>query len=191
MENKRKELTEEQKKAKLKAYSKAWRESNREALKIKRKTYRKANKEAIATREKIYQKVNREALKIQKKAYYQDNKESIITKNKAYNEANKDKKKAYDEANKETIAINRKANYESRRLPHHAVYCLPHYNRHGYIKYAGVTDNPFYRMKTHKRDGNNTEDWFTLQVCNTRKEAEEVEAEYHEKGYAGKKGYKK
>ena len=154
MENKRKELTEEQKKAKLKAYSKAWRESNREALKIKRKTYRKANKEAIATREKTYHK-----------AYYESNKEALIIKSKAY--------------------------YESKRLPHHIVYCLPNYNNHGYVKYVGVTDNPNYRMQLHNYRGNNTDDWFVLQACETRQEAEEVEAEYHEKGYAGKKGFKK
>ena len=57
------------------------------------------------------------------------------------------------------------------------------------MAYAGVTDNPYYRMQKHKTDGNNTDEWFVLQVCETRKEALIIEAEYHNKGYAGKKGF--
>tara|TARA_R110000787_G_scaffold81511_2_gene176707 strand:- start:1016 stop:1435 length:420 start_codon:yes stop_codon:yes gene_type:complete len=124
---------------------------------------------------RAYYHANKEALKIKMKAYYDTNKEDILIKQKVYHKANKDKRKAY---------------YESKKLTHHVVYCLPKYNKHGYIKYAGVTDNPYHRMHTHKSEGKNTDEWFVLHECDTREEAEKIEAEYHEKGYAGKRGYK-
>ena len=154
--------TEEEKKAKKRAYYQA----NKEALKIKMKAWRESNKEAIS---------------IQKKAYYKDNKESIDIYRKAYNDANQDKRKAYREANIDKS----KAWYESHRLTHHIVYCLPYYDKHGYMAYAGVTDIPYNRMNQHNHGGNSTEDWFILQVCETREEAEKIESEYHKKGYAG------
>jgi hypothetical protein len=158
----KKKLTEEEKEIK-RAYDKAYSAA-----------YRKANKEAIA---------------IKMKAHYQANKESILIKQKTYDEANREailiKNKAYDEANKESISIYKKARYESRRLPHHIVYCLPKYNKHGYVKYAGVTDVPCNRMNHHKHSGNNTDEWFVLHECETREEALKIEAEYHKKGYAG------
>tara|TARA_R110000796_G_scaffold214939_2_gene330969 strand:+ start:75 stop:665 length:591 start_codon:yes stop_codon:yes gene_type:complete len=193
-------MTEEEKKA----YDKARYQDRREARLIKSKTYREANKDKI----KAYQKANKDKIAIQKKAYYQDNKESIAVKDKAYYEANREsilirtkaysesnkeaiaiKKKAYAEANKEKIAIRMKTYYEAQRLTHHIVYCLPYYDQHGHMAYAGVTDNPTWRMISHNSSGKNTDDWFILQVCNTREEALRVEAEYHSKGYAGKSGF--
>ena len=128
--------------------------------------------------DKAYSEANKEKINLQKKAYYKANKESIAIK-----------RKSHYEVNKEAISIQKKTYKETKRLPHHIVYCLPKYNKHGYIKYAGVTDNPTNRMHSHKSNGNNVDEWFVLHACKNRKEAEEVEAEYHEKGYAGKKGF--
>ena len=178
----RKKLTEEEKKAKKRAYyqankdkAKARYEANREAILINQKAYCEANKETIAISKKAYSKANKESIAIYQKAHYQANRESLLINQRAYNEANKDERKAYK---------------ESKRLHHHIVYCLPNYKKHGYIKYAGVTNIPYNRMIQHKSEGKNTDEWFVLHECDTREEAEKIEAEYHEKGYAGKRGYK-
>ena len=90
-------MTKEEKRA----YMKAYREANKESLAAKKKAYREANKEKIASKDKAY----REANKDKKKAYREANKEKIAAKLKAYKEANKEKitaqNKAYGEANKE------------------------------------------------------------------------------------------
>jgi hypothetical protein len=177
----KKKLTEEEKKARKKAYQKA----NKEAIAIQKKAYRQANKESISIYKKAHYQANKEANQDKRKAYYQDNKESILIKENASYKANREarliKQKAYDENNKDKI----KARYESKRLPHHIVYCLPHYDKHGYMAYAGVTDNPDNRMRQHKSRGNNTDEWFVLHECETKKEALKIEREYHKKGYAG------
>ena len=174
MKKKRKKLTEEEKKANAKASAKKYREKNKEAILTRNKEYYEANKKTLNIKQKAYNKANKEAIKIKKKAYHKENREARLIKQKIYNDANRDKKKA---------------NYESHRLSHYIVYCLPYYDKYEYMAYAGVTDNPHNRMPNHKRDGNNTEDWFILQICETRKEALIIEAEYHNKGYAGKSGF--
>ena len=151
------------KKERRKAQKKAWRDANKESIAIRNKTYRKANKESISIKKKAYYEANRESILVKKNAYYLDNIEAV--------------------------AIRNKTNYESHRLTHHIVYCLPYYDKHGYMSYAGVTDAPNNRMLKHENVGNNIDDWFILQVCETRQEALKIEAEYHEKGYAGKKGF--
>ena len=133
----RRKLTEEEKKANKLASAKKYRDNNKEAIAINQKAYDEANKD----KKRAYDKTR----SAYRKARYQSNKESLLIV-----------QKAYSEANKESIAINNKTRYESRRLPHHIVYCLPKYNKNGYIKYAGVTDNPNYRMKAHKTLKNNT-----------------------------------
>ena len=190
----KKKLTEEERKARKKAYDKTrldgrtkeWKEKE----KARKRAYGQANKEAIAINKKAYYQANKEAIAISSKAYGQANKEAIAIYRKAYNEANKDKAKTRYQDNRESILIKQKTYEESYRLTHHIVYCLPYYDQHGYMAYAGVTSNPYKRMKRHKQVGNNTEDWFILQICETRKEALKIEAEYHKKGYAGKQGYK-
>ena len=180
----KKKLTE-----KRKAQMKAWRDANKETIAIKKKALYEANKESLAIKRKADYEANKEARLIKQKTYNKANKEAIAIQRKAHYQANKEsiaiRDKIRYEANKESIAIQNKTNYETKRLPHHIVYCLPHYNKHGYVKYAGVTDNPYYRMRVHKYDGNNTDEWFVLQVCETREEAFKIEREYHKKGYAG------
>ena len=65
--------TEEEKKAKRAAYSKAYYEANKEKIAASKKAYREANKEKIVA---------------SKKAYKEDNKEKIAAYRKAYREAN-------------------------------------------------------------------------------------------------------
>ena len=147
-----------------------------EELKAKKKArdtaYRKATKEKFAIKRKVYHETY-------DKKYRNKNKEAIAIK-----------RKIHYETNKEAYAIRDKAHYKTQRLTHYIVYCLPYYDKNGYMAYVGVTNIPSNRMKNHKTNGNNIDEWFILQVCETRKEAEEVEAEYHKKGYDGKKGYK-
>tara|TARA_R110002050_G_scaffold299616_1_gene465749 strand:+ start:49 stop:567 length:519 start_codon:yes stop_codon:yes gene_type:complete len=140
-----------------------------------RKAKKKAYDKTRLDYKKAHYKANRERILVRQNAYDEANREAISIRKKIYNDANKDKRKAY---------------YEAQKLPHYIVYCLPHYNKHGYIKYAGVTDNPHHRMKRHKQLGNNTDEWFVLHECETKKEALKIEREYHKKGYAGKKGFK-
>jgi len=66
-----------------KAYSKAYREKNKEKIKAYKKTWNKA-----------YHEKNKESILAQKKAYYEKNKEEINLKKKAYREKNRDKIRA-------------------------------------------------------------------------------------------------
>ncbi len=90
-------MTEEEKKAKRAAQSKAYYEANKEKLVAYNKAYQKAYREA-----------NKEEVAAERKAYYEANKEKIVTRSKAYYEANKEKrvavKKAYRKANPEVWA---------------------------------------------------------------------------------------
>tara|TARA_R110002050_G_scaffold277475_1_gene423133 strand:+ start:2149 stop:2682 length:534 start_codon:yes stop_codon:yes gene_type:complete len=121
------------------------------------------------------------------KAYYDKNKKEVIIKAKAYRQSNKERistqKKDYYKSNKEEILIQNKARYESHRLPNdmYIVYCLPNEE----IPYCGMTSNPHYRMRNHRKMGRDTNDWFILQVCSSEKEARKVERQYHDLGYGG------
>ena len=71
---------------------------------------------------------------------------------------------------------------ESLTSPFHIVYLLPFHN------YVGVTNQPYKRMKWHKRvHKRNTDNWTELAKFDTREEALKCEAEYHSKGYEGAK----
>jgi len=109
-----------------------------------------------------------------------------------YREANKEHYKAYYEANKDKIYESRKERLkvygkkrrQSKKLDNlFIVYCLPYTD----IPYCGITNRPDIRMIEHGTVGNDTTDWFILQVCNTRDEALKIESEYHKKGYLGAK----
>ena len=71
---------------KRKAYSKAYREANREKAKAYAKAYREANPEKIKASSRAYKKANPEKIKASSRAYREANKEKI----KAYKKANKE-----------------------------------------------------------------------------------------------------
>ena len=141
------------------------------------------------TRVKLTDEQKKENRRLTRKAHYEANKLRIRKEQKEQYEANKDKKKAYYEANKESISITKRGYYDSKKLDNIIVYALPNYNKYGYEKYCGITDSPSSRMRNHKSNGNNTQGWIILGEFETREEALIVEASYHAKGYAGKKGF--
>ena len=69
-------LNEEEKKEKIKAIKKKWREDNKEKIKEQRKNYRLLNKEKI----KEYYQSNIEVIKQKKKEWYEKNKNNISSK---------------------------------------------------------------------------------------------------------------
>jgi hypothetical protein len=86
----------------------------------------------------------------------------------------------YPERKKKTSA----SQYEGKTLPYYVVYCLPDFNGTD-DAYVGKTNNPYYRTSNHRRNGNDTKEWFILGVAATDKEALAVEATYHALGYEG------
>ena len=109
--------------------------------------------------------------------------------------ANKEKAreyyKKYNEANKEKNSIRFKEWSDNEKIEESIVYQLPNYNRYGYKSYVGVTSNPSKRRRDHKHLGNNIEGFVILGEYKTREEALKIEANYHSKGHAGKKGFEK
>jgi len=169
---------------------KAWRDNNKEYIKNKRledvekrreywKKYSKKNREKINEKNKVYRANSKEKIK----DWYLKNKEHLKKYQLDYIEKNK-------ESINEKSRIRNKKNYKESTLDFIVVYCLPNYNKGGFEKYCGVTNNTKYRMKTHNSRGNNVDGWFVMHECKTRKEALSIEAEYHKKGYAGKQIYK-
>ena len=72
--------------------------------------------------------------------------------------------------------------YKKHKLPYYVVYLLPDYN------YVGITNNPYYRMDTHKSKYNrNTDNWVEIARYNKRQEALKHEAKLHSQGYEGTK----
>lgn len=154
------------------------------------------------TRVKLTDEQKKENRRLTRKAHYEANKLRIRKEQKEKYEANKDKKKAYYEANKdsrkeylkansESIAVKHKERREAKKSNLFIVYSLPNYNKNGYDKYCGITNSPKARMSHHKFNNNNTQGWIILGEFETREEALIVEASYHAKGYAGKKGFDK
>ena len=108
-----------------------------------------------------------------------------------YRESNKAKAKAYQkiyrENNKEKAAAYQ-ANYakeyrESQKDGLFTVYCLPEEN------YVGMTTSLQLRLSKHSRD---TTGAYVLGKYATKREALDIEASYHAKGYLGRNStYKK
>mgnify|MGYP003638500695 CR=1 FL=1 len=94
-----------------------------------------------------------------------------------YNKTYRDKHKG------EESSLNR-IRYASKKLKYHIVYALPNFNNTNEV-YCGVTQNPYHRFIRHNGAGNNTENWFILDVVETKKEAMAIERSYHNKGYKG------
>lgn len=140
-----------------------------EEKRLRRRAYEK--KSRLKNKEK-----NREKYKLHSKKYYSANKERFATERKEHYENSKEQIRA---RNKE---------YRKRYvLPFYIVYCLPNEDP----PYCGKTNQPKVRMRNHGYDYEgcgdvkNTEDWFILQVCETDREALDVELSYHKQGYAG------
>ena len=68
----------------------------------------------------------------------------------------------------------------NKKLPYWIVYQLPNANN-----YVGQTNNPYYRMYSHRAKGRNSDNWIELSRCNTLQEALAIEAHYHSLGYPG------
>ena len=72
----------------------------------------------------------------------------------------------------------------NRKTSHWIVYQLPNADN-----YVGYTNNAYDRMYHHQANGRNTDNWITLQKCNTKQEALIIEAHYHTLGYPGGNPY--
>ena len=77
------------------AWSKAYREANKEKLRARHRIYRKANKEKVRARHRIYRKANPEKLRAFQKARYAANPEKYRAKQKAWREADPEKCRVY------------------------------------------------------------------------------------------------
>mgnify|MGYP003651261529 CR=1 FL=1 len=107
------------------------------------------------------------------KLYYKNNRAKILSQNADYYKANKDKVKLYQ-----------KSWHNSNKLSYYIVYALPNYRNNNKV-YCGMTQNPYRRMIKHNQDNNNTEGWFILDVCKTKREALNLERAYHNSSYKG------
>lgn len=92
---------------KRKAYSKAYREANKEKLNAHQKAYRKTNKERLNAQQKACREANKEQHHTYYRAYREANKQEIYAYNKARREAKKEEintyERAYYRANREKI----------------------------------------------------------------------------------------
>ena len=160
-------MTEQERKDKKRAYDKAWNDKNKDKTKAYNKTQYNKNKDSEDYKEKY--RASNKAWR-NKNKHTEDYKEKNKARTKAWGLANPDKYKAY-------------------RLDYCIVYCIPNYDGLG-SNYAGVTSNPTNRMYNHKSIGKfNTEEYIELDRADTRAEAEELEAEYHARGYDGAGGW--
>ena len=154
--------------------NKQYYEANKEAIKEHVKQQRLANPE----QRKIYNQVNKNKINEYSKQQYLNNPEYY----EQWRLNNKENIKQYYLDNKEKIKGNIKQRYESFKLPYYIVYLLPDDN------YVGITNNPVDRMGSHRcQHKRNTSNWTELARFDIREEALKCEAEYHAKGYEGKK----
>jgi len=163
-------LTDEQKKANRKATRKRYYQANKEKIALERKEYYKANKDRMNETNKKYVEANKEKIVKRSKEYYKDNLEMYKESNRKYNIENRAKKQEYY-----------RKYYKQNALGFYVVYCLPNTD----VAYCGISQNPTFRMTQHRTNGNDTTDWFILQVCETKAEALEIEKAYHKQGYDG------
>ena len=114
------------------------------------------------------------------RAYYQANKEKKAAYAKAYYKANKERLADYYQANKEKIGAVHKLWRESKKDGMYTIYLLP--KEH----YVGITLNLYKRLIEHTtRHNRNVEDVKILGKYENKREALDVEKEYHDKGYKG------
>jgi hypothetical protein len=108
----------------------------------------------------------KEAQSIARKKYYLKNRQKIIQRNVEYTKKNKDK-------------VNKRER-ERHKDGKCRVYLLP------YSMYVGITNNVYKRMIKHRSVGNDITDYIILHICDTEKEARELEKIYHDLGFKGK-----
>lgn len=187
-------MTEKEKTELRKEKNRAYNIANKDRIAEVRRLYALKNKDRIAATSKAWKLNNKSKVAKHNKTYKENNKEAISETNRVWRENNKEHKsnvgKAYYKANKESMDDKNKAIYESKKLPYNIIYCIPDYDNKG-NDYAGVTNNPSYRMRNHKSQGKlNTADFFILDVVVDRVEAEASESRFHAQGYHGAKPIK-
>ena len=104
---------------------------------------------------------------------------------KKYNAKNKETRlayaKKYYEANQEELIAKAKKYHKSKILPYYIIYGLPNHF------YCGVTNNPKFRMAKHRSaEKRTTHNYFIMATAETRDEALEIEAEFHDAGWNGR-----
>ena len=102
-----------------------------------------------------------------------------MTKKRIRTAKEKETRLAYDRANKESILAGERARRKSKKDGLYTVYLLPKEN------YVGQTNNLAYRLIGHRGVGRDTTDAEVIGKYKTRREALDVEKEYHDKGYKG------
>jgi len=85
----------EENRAEVNEYYRAWREANREKIRKARKAYREENRAEFRERGRAWKEANRELLREANKVYYEENKVAYSEYNKAYRKVNKDKINAH------------------------------------------------------------------------------------------------
>ena len=142
-------------------------QEKKESKKKASKKWRLKNQEKI----KKYNKDNKEHISLQRKKYYKDNRDKLLLYTMDYISNNKEKVRKVSQKYKKSLILN----------GIHIVYCLPNNDN----PYVGVTNQPRTRMLAHNSNGNDTSEWFVLKVCESRREALDIEKEYHSIGFAG------
>ena len=116
--------------------------------------------------------------------YYAKNKQEISNQKKEYYEANKSRiqesSKEYKNKNKQLTKVQNKEYHKSKTLPYYIVYGLPNHF------YCGITNQPEYRMRKHQSaEKRTTHNYFIMATAETKAEALEIEAEFHDAGWNG------
>ena len=77
-------------KKKKSAYSRAYREANREKIASKNRAYRESHREELAAKARAYYDANREKIMAKQKAYRESHREELAAKARAYREAKRE-----------------------------------------------------------------------------------------------------
>ena len=87
----------------------------------------------------------------------------------------------YYAKNRETIIAKNQKFRKDKDLPYYVIYGLPNHF------YCGVTNNPCNRMASHRSMyKRTTHNYFIMATAETRAEALEIEAEFHDAGWHGR-----
>lgn len=93
--------------------------------------------------------------------------------------------RSYYKKNKGKLQSYYKKKYQDDKADFVIIYQIPNYDGMG-NNYCGMTENLDSRMHKHRSLGKlNVSDWSLLGIATSRKEAREIEAEFHSQGYHG------
>ena len=125
------------------------------------------------------------AANISAKRWRDNNKEQVAAVKKAWRTNNPDKVKArnkkWNDENRAHLLAYKKAHHEAKKLPYYIVYGLPNHF------YCGITNQPEPRMSAHRSEHKRTtHNYFIMATAETRDEALEIEAEFHDAGWDGR-----